>query len=46
MKKHATKEKLFRPVKDEDIARIHWRGPNGHKSLDAERFWKLVKDKL
>lgn len=46
MNRFATKERLLRPPRDEDFARIHKGGPNGHKSAAASRYWLLVSEQL
>ncbi len=46
MNRFATKERLLRKPKDEDLARIHKGGPNGHKSAAASRYWLLVSEQL
>ncbi len=44
--RYATKEKLLRKPTNEDLARIHKGGPNGHKSALSARYWLLVSEQL
>ena len=44
--RYANERRLGRPVTDEDRARIHNGGPNGHKKKATLKYWKKVKDVL
>jgi hypothetical protein len=40
--RYATKERLGRPVTDEDRARMHNKGPNGYKKDSSIPYWNKV----
>ena len=44
--RYATEKRLGRPVTDEDRARIHNGGPNGHKKSSTIKYWKKIKEIL
>ena len=44
--RYATEKRLSRPVTDEDRARIHNGGPNGHKKTATVKYWKKIKETL
>lgn len=46
MKRYATEKRLKREVTQEDIARIHNGGPNGHKKKATLKYWAKVKKLL
>ena len=46
MKRYATEKRLGREVTQEDIARIHNGGPNGHKKKATLKYWEKVKKLL
>lgn len=46
MKRYATEKRLGRDVTQEDIARIHNGGPNGHKKKATLKYWAKVKKLL
>jgi len=46
MKRYATEKRLGREVTQEDIARIHNGGPNGHKKKATLKYWAKVKKLL
>ena len=43
---YATPSRLRRPVTDEDIARIHNGGPNGHDDPNTLGYWQNVQQHL
>ena len=46
MGRYAAKSILGHDPSDEEKARIHKGGPNGHKSKDTVQYWVLVKKNL
>lgn len=46
MSRYATTKRLGHAPTDEDIARIHNGGPNGHKNPNTEGYWKKVESHL
>lgn len=46
MDRYATAKRLGRTVTQEDIARIHNGGPNGHKKSATVKYWKKVQKVL
>ena len=44
--RYATEKRLGRPVTDEDRARMHNGGPNGHKKTKTIEYWDKVQDEL
>lgn len=46
MKRYATKKRIGRKPTDEDMARIHNKGPNGYKKQSSLAYWKKVKKSL
>jgi hypothetical protein len=46
MARYATERRLGREVTQEDIARIHNGGPNGHKKSATLKYWNKVKENL
>ncbi len=46
MNRYATASRLGRPPTNQDIARIHNGGPNGHKKDGTLEYWRKVSAKL
>ena len=44
--RYATEKRLGRPVTDEDRARMHNGGPNGHKKTATIKYWNKIKETL
>ena len=44
--RYATEKRLGRPVTDEDRARMHNGGPNGHKKTKTIEYWDKVQKVL
>ena len=44
--RYATEKRLGRPVTDEDRARMHNGGPNGHKKTKTIEYWNKIKKEL
>ena len=44
--RYAIEERLGRPPTDEDRARMHNKGPNGHKKDSSIPYWIKVQDEL
>ena len=44
--RYATEKRLGRPVTDEDRAKIHNGGPNGHKKDATMKYWNKIKKEL
>jgi len=44
--RYATEKRLGRPVTDEDRARMHNGGPNGHKKTSTIKYWNKIQNEL
>ena len=44
--RYATEKRLGRPVTDEDRARMHNGGPNGHKKNSTIKYWNKIQNEL
>ena len=44
--RYATEKRLGRPVTDEDRARMHNGGPNGHNKTKTIEYWNKIQDEL
>ena len=44
--RYATEKILGRPVTDEDRARMHNGGPNGHKKTSTIKYWNKIQNEL
>ena len=44
--RYATEKRLDRPVTDEDRARMHNGGPNGHKKTSTIKYWNKIQNEL
>jgi len=44
--RYATEKRLGRPVTDEDRARMHNGGPNGHKKDATVKYWNKIEKEL
>ena len=44
--RYANEKRLDRPVTDEDRARMHNGGPNGHKKTSTIKYWNKIQNEL
>ena len=46
MDRYGTESRLGHSPTDEDMARMHNGGPNGHKNKATEKYWDKVKKEM